>query len=299
MAGRVTVLTPVNHSDAIELGRSTWRKQILPIGSLDYSGRKLHFTREYLDNLVAAFKDRAFDACPLQLADASNSHTNEPDRAAGEVVGLESTDDGLYATVSATDKGSEILREHPNLGVSVRIVEDYQRQTGQGSKAYPAALQHVLCTWAPRIASMKPWEPITCSEETDEVLDLSALTFTTDGTAVVSNPEVANIGETDTADGGEPEEPVATLTDEQIGKLLKLIEGGGTDSVAEDNTPDGETEAPADVTAEAEAGGDAEVERAVAAATGDGEGSTVDLALVELRTTADRQAIELAEIKAE
>ena len=131
MAGRVTVLTPVNNSDAIELGRSTWRKQILPIGQLDYSGRKLNFTREYLNNIVDSFKAHAFDAVPLQLADASNSHTNDVTRAAGEVIGLEATDEGLFATVSATDRGSEILRDHPNLGVSVRLVEDYVRQDGK------------------------------------------------------------------------------------------------------------------------------------------------------------------------
>src|SRR5581483_5130203 len=44
---------------------------------------------------------------------------------------------------------------------------------------------------------------------------------------------------------------------------------------------------------------DAEAEQAIAAAVGDDEGKVVDLALVELRTAADRQAIELAELRAE
>lgn len=304
MAGRVTVLTPVNNSDAIELGRSTWVKQILPIGQLDYSGRKLNFTREYLDDIVSSFKSRAFDAVPLQLADASNSHTNAVDRAAGEVIGLQATDEGLFATVSTTDKGSQILRDHPNLGVSVRLVEDYIRQDGHGSTSHKAALQHVLGTWAPRVAGMKPWEPIECSEETTDVIDLSALVFTADGSAVAPNPpaSVTPGAGVDPADSGDTEETVATFTDEQIAKLLTLIEGGGTDS-ADDQAVDDKPPAvvpvvPAEVVAEG-ADEDEQVEQAIAAATGDDEGKVVDLALVELRTTADRQAIELAEIKAE
>jgi len=175
VSGRVTVLTPTVKSDAIELGRTTWRKQVLPIRSLNYNGRKLHFTKDYLNNLVQSFKDRAFDAVPLQLADADNRHTNDPERAAGEVIGLEAADDGLYATVSLTDRGAALVKEHPNLGVSVRIVEQFER--GTDGKRYPAALQHVLATWDPRINAMKPWEAVECANETDEVLDLSELSF--------------------------------------------------------------------------------------------------------------------------
>lgn len=310
MAGRVTVLTPVNNSDAIELGRSTWRKQILPIGQLDYSGRKLNFTREYLNNIVDSFKAHAFDAVPLQLADASNSHTNDVTRAAGEVIGLEATDEGLFATVSATDKGSEILRDHPNLGVSVRLVEDYIRQDGKGSTPHKAALQHVLGTWAPRVSGMKSWEPIECSEETADVIDLSALVFTADGSAVAPTTSASSPvgGRTDVP----PQEANRTMapqvTEEELAAvrsvisilptLQKLVEPA--EPVAE-ATPEATVTPIAKPEAEAttEADEDAEVEQAIAAAVEGDEDKTVDLALVELRTAADRQAIELAEIKAE
>lgn len=310
MAGRVTVLTPVNNSDAIELGRSTWRKQILPIGSLDYSGRKLNFTREYLNDIVASFKAHAFDAVPLQLADASNSHTNDVTRAAGEVIGLEATDEGLFATVSATDKGSEILRDHPNLGVSVRLVEDYVRQTGTGATSHKAALQHVLGTWAPRVSGMKSWEPIECSEETADVIDLSALVFTADGTAVAPTAPASPGGVQPTPE----ESPVTALNEEELAAvrsifplLQKIVQPEGEVSETKPDDKPAATVtpivAPAKPVVEQKpaegADEDAAAEQAIAAATGDGEGKVVDLALVELRTTADRQAIELAEIKAD
>jgi hypothetical protein len=71
-------------------------KQVLPIGSLNYDGRKLNFTTAYIQNLVQSFKDR-LDAVPLQLADVDNRHTNHHERSVGEVISLEATDDGLYA----------------------------------------------------------------------------------------------------------------------------------------------------------------------------------------------------------
>lgn len=302
MAGRVTVLTPKDESEAIELGRSTWRKQILPVGSLDYSGRKLNFTREYLNDIVSAFKSRAFDAVPLQLADASNSHTNEPDRAAGEVIGLEATDQGLFATVSTTDKGSQILRDHPNLGVSVRLVEDYVRQDGKSTTPHKAALQHVLATWAPRVSGMAPWQAVECSEETDEVLDLSALTFTPDGDAQPQeNASPADPGgQTPTHE----ESPVTALNEEELAAvrsifplIKKLAEPDETVTETEVKPEAVVTPIKADPAVEVDE--DAEVEQAIAAAVEPDEDKTVDLALVELRTAADRQAIELAELKAE
>lgn len=216
MTGRVTVLTPVDNTPVVELGRTTWRKQILPVGELDYDGRKLHFTPEYFRNLVAGFKDKAFDVVPLQLADDQNRHTNDPERTAGEIIGLDADDKGLYATVSATDRGAALLKEHPNLGVSVRVVEQFARGDG---KTYPAALQHVLATWAPRITGMQPWQTVQCSLESDHVWDLSALTFAADGTATApTTPNPASSGEDTTRKDGRMSE----LTTEEKAALALL-----------------------------------------------------------------------------
>jgi hypothetical protein len=301
MTGKVTVQTPVLNSDAIELGRTTWRKQILPIGQLPYKGRTLDFTRDYINNLVAAYKDRAFDAVPFQLAPDDNSHSNAVDRAAGEIIGLEALDDGLYATVSASDRGAEILREHPNLGVSVRVVEDYQRNDGKTSRSYPAALQHVLATWAPRIAGMKPWQAIDCAEETDEVIDLSALTFTPDGDANKDS-------ETPAVPGGETQKgaPVAQLTEEELAAVRAIYPV--FKKLAEDDEPTpptANTEAapqpPVFVEAPVVEEPVVEVvdEEPVLVAASEEDAPAIDLAQVEMATKLDKQAIELAELKAE
>lgn len=230
MAGRVTVLTPKLAGGAIELGRKLWRKQILPIGHLDYEGRRLHFTKDYLGRVVEAFKARAFDAVPFQLANDRNEHTNDPERTRGDVVGLDLGADGLYGTFAVTDKGDEILREFPNLGVSVRLVEELER--GTDGAQFPVALQHVLATWDPRVNAMKPWQEVTCSNESADVIDLSALVFTPDGSAVAA-PTSTEAGATHEKEAGRmPEQP----TKEELAQVLalapllkKIAESLGTD----------------------------------------------------------------------
>ncbi len=152
----------------------TWRKQILPVGEVAYKGRMLKFTPEYLRGLADAYADGAYPQVPFQLADAANSHTNDPERYRGEVVGVEVEPDGLYMTVKTTPKGSQTLAENPRLGVSARIVEGYDRSDG---KFYPQAVQHVLGTLDPRIPNLGAWEAVEMANPPDFVLDLSNLTF--------------------------------------------------------------------------------------------------------------------------
>ena len=151
------VLTPFTAADAVELAAQTWRKKLLPVGEVEYKGRLLRFTKDYLGQLVRSFNDRAYDQVALQLADTENRHTNDPERFRGEVAGMELGDDGLYVTVHTTEAGSKVLQENPRLGVSARIVEDYDRSDG---KHYPAAVQHVLATLDPRIPGLGAWQAI-------------------------------------------------------------------------------------------------------------------------------------------
>ena len=169
------VLTPFTTADAVELGNRLWRKQVLPIGNVEYKGRLLHFTKDYLGQLVAAFKSRAYDQVPFQMATDDNAHSNDPERTRGEVTGMELRDDGLYVIAQVTPRGEEVLRENPKLGVSARIVEDYARSDGQ---RYPAAIQHVLGTLDPRIPGLGAWEAIEAATPVpDEVIDLSSESF--------------------------------------------------------------------------------------------------------------------------
>lgn len=196
------VLTPFCTSP-VELaedgGRRLWWKKLLPVGTIRYKGRDLHFTRQYNDRLAATYLEGAYDQVPLQLADADNTHTNAVERFGGDIVGMRSTADGLWVAVSPTGRGEQILLENPRLGVSARIVEDYERADG---KFFPAAIQHVLATLDPRVPHLGPWRAIEAASEPEITIDLSGEQFTEEGKGAGTMPE---------------------LTTEQQGKLARLL----------------------------------------------------------------------------
>jgi len=171
MSGFASVITPFSFGPAIQLGNSRlWRKRVLPVGDIAYQGRTLHFTKSYNDGLARAFRDNAYDMASFQLAPGDNSHTNDPERHRGIIKAMTSEDDGLYITVEPTPCGQHVLQENPYLGVSARIVEQYQRADG---RFYPAAVQHVLGTLDPRIPGLGAWTPVDMSNSPAIVIDLS------------------------------------------------------------------------------------------------------------------------------
>ncbi len=151
------VLTPFDRGNVISLGNRLWKKRVLPVGDVEYQGRTLHFTRDYLASLEAAFRDRAYDQVSFQLADAKNTHTNDPERHRGTITDMRVETDGLWVTLNPTEAGEQVLKTNPYLGVSARIVENYPRSDG---KFYPAAVQHVLGTLDPRIPGLGAWQAI-------------------------------------------------------------------------------------------------------------------------------------------
>lgn len=174
MAGVATLLTPWARSRAVELGNRRWEKRVLPVGSIDYQGRTLNFTPQYLRELEQAFRSGAYDYVPFQLADHDNRHTNAVDRFGGRIVDMKARDDGLYVVLDPTPSGEAVLRDNPYLGVSARIVEQYARADG---KFYPAAVQHVLGTHDPRIVGLGPWQAVEMSNGPQLVIDLTAASF--------------------------------------------------------------------------------------------------------------------------
>lgn len=173
----IALHTPLLEKPAIHVGGNIFRKQVLPVGTLNYEGRTLTFDKPYLSQLVDAFDKRAVDSVPVVLADTANQHTMDPERMRGEVRAFDLTDDGLYAVLSLSDDAARLVEANPSLGVSARILENHERQDGTGSTVFPAATQHVLMTTQPRVAGMKPWERVDLSASTTPVIDLSALTY--------------------------------------------------------------------------------------------------------------------------
>lgn len=212
MHAKIAVLTPVNEGRPIELGRQLYRKQVLRAGQFDYKGRTLDFSPEYIAKIAQAFRDKAYDTVPFMLADEQNRHTMDPKNYAGDVVGLEVTEDGLDALVSLSEEAAALVRDQPSFGVSVRLLEDLQR--GDGA-AFPVALQHVLGTFDPRMTGMRPWQAVEMSnDDVDRVLDLTELTAAPTG----ASQEGATVPEEKNTDqpGG--------LTADQIARLAQLAD---------------------------------------------------------------------------
>jgi hypothetical protein len=179
-------LTPTDGADAVELSSTLFRKKILPKGTIDYKGRKITFDDAYLADLAASYKDGAYDQVAVQMADKDNAHTLDPDRFRGEVKGVEAAVDGLYATMELSAAGADAVRANPKLGVSARIVEQYDRADG---KSYPRAMQHVLMTLDPRLTGLGAWEEVALSgyDASSVVLDLTTSTY--EGAPTVAKTE--------------------------------------------------------------------------------------------------------------
>jgi hypothetical protein len=229
------------------------------------------------------------------MAPADNSHTMSPTAATGRILGVERTPDGLDIIVEANDEAARVLSGDPSVGVSARIVEDYTRADG---KSWGAALQHALITYMPRITGMRPWQPVDCADETDELLDLSALTFTPDGdikqeeTSAVSGEETPQKELVDMP-------PIPADQQEALKALFKQWqdEEAKADAPSPQVAPQSAEFKEQETKAEDKA--DEVVEELEPIAASDDESKSVDLAQVELATKLDKAAIELAELRAE
>lgn len=231
------VYTPWRRNQVIALsgGKHRWRKQLLPLDKITYKGETVDFTANYLKGLVRAFKEKAIDVVPFQLAGADNKHTNAVKARQGTITELEFTGDGLDVILETDDEGDELLSKYPDIGVSARIYEDYEREAD--GKHWPAALQHVLATLDPHITGMRPWErlePVSLSNSHGRIIDLTAERFDQGEEELVPKTRsslkeiLAKI-----RDSGDD----ADLTDDELDELLKITEAvsGKSDDDSESN----------------------------------------------------------------
>jgi hypothetical protein len=301
--GTVAVLTPLCEGAPIELGNGYWRKQVIRHGDFKYKDprtgevRTLNFTPDYTAKLAQAYREKAYDAVPLQFAGPDNKHTNAIEATRGQVVGLEATADGLDAIVSLEPDAEKVIDRHKALPVSVRIIENLDRIDG---KKWPAAVQHVLATWDPQLTAMKPWERVElANDDVDHVLDLTQLA----APSGVDYQEGATVPETKTDDT----KMVENLSPEALTRLAKLAELLNDEGMflEDDEDEDGyiePTDAEKDkIAAEALAGdqkpdGKAPVDQQVVAASNEHTPSATE---IELATRLDRAEQETARLRDE
>jgi hypothetical protein len=280
------VLTPVLAKPATRKGGLLsrgfkFRKQILPEREITYTDsegkqRQINFDREYNTRVIESFNSKAFDAVPFVLAKDDNSHSMDPEQFRGKIerVGeaIDGEEPGVYAELSFPSKrAAQAVLDNPELGVSVRIKEDYTRSDGEH---FDAALVHVCGTMDPQINGMKPWERVDLSGYTPEsdTIDLTSVNWK--GTKM---PKRNHTAEDEVDLSG-----VATddLTDEQLDAILAQFAeevDNELDSDDEDDDSDDEDEI-----------GDEE---------DPGDGATAEAAPAELSSRAQKM-IDLANTRA-
>lgn len=226
---------PVRTELAAKVGPRMFRKTILRAGKIAKNGYEVDIDRPYLETLVRNFTAGAMDAVPFQLADELNRHNADPTRTRGKLAGLELTsNDELVGIFETTDDGAKLLDSVPYLGCSVSIDPQFKRADGRDTGP---TLLHVAGTVDPEVSKLGDW--VALSNEYEQVIDL---------TAPPESPAEAVVKQENTepaAGGIEPEgDPVASLTDEQIQKLLKLVEDDGSAPAADAKTEDKADEEP-------------------------------------------------------
>ena len=222
------VLSPVTQDAVVDLASTIFRKQVLPIGSIDYKGRRIQFDRQYLTDLASSFKNGAFDQVPFQFADQDNKHTLDPERYRGEVKGVELTQDGLDVVMELTPDAAELVRKNPKLGVSARIIEGLDRADG---KTFPRAMQHVLGTLDPRITGMRPWQEVNLSHEVDETIDLSGEHFESEEDTMGEQNQEEEVQLSADAENEDVQRLFESLVFEDAGPATEL--SGGSDDSSE------------------------------------------------------------------
>ncbi len=95
-------LSSENESKLEEGSVNKFRKQILKLGKWfhwDADGGVLNVTEETIDNIIKNFKKKVIENVFVPL-----THTNDPSKNAGEIIGLEKTEEGLDAVIEIKDE---------------------------------------------------------------------------------------------------------------------------------------------------------------------------------------------------
>ncbi len=161
------VIVPSNGDGYVELARTKqgrlFKKHILNKGTLLHPNTKAKITIDdtFVETLKTNFAANYCDIVQVPLAGANNEHTEDPDRNIGEVIGIESDADKVYALIDvrkpdAADKLGKTL-----LGASAMLHLDYE-DTKTGKKVGPTLL-HACVTNRPYVTGLDNYEEIVAA----------------------------------------------------------------------------------------------------------------------------------------
>lgn len=180
------VIVPSNGSSydemgtaAVELARKStgklFRKHILNKGTLIHpaTGEKLDIDDDFVATLKKNFDDKVCDIVQVPLANDKNEHSEDPDRNIGEVIGIEETDDKVYAVLDIRDEKAAPKMGKTLLGASAMMHLNY-KDTRTGEYKGPTLL-HSCVTNRPYVLGLDDYEEIVAAsaDSTEEAVLLT------------------------------------------------------------------------------------------------------------------------------
>ncbi len=193
MTGEV-VIVPSDGDGYIELARTKtgrlFKKHILNKGNLLHPVTKTTITIDdaFVDTLKTNFANNVCDIVQVPVADDKNQHSEDPHRNIGEVIGIEATDDKVYALIDVRNTDAADKLGKTLLGASAMMSLDYE-DTKTGKRVGPTLL-HTCVTNRPYVTGLDSYEEIVAATNvTASDKAHGAVLLTTD---VVEIPAPAN-----------------------------------------------------------------------------------------------------------
>ena len=175
----VTAIIDLDDKSATKLGPRTYRKRILRYGRWQHDaapGGILSVDRGYGRRLVENFTGKVFDTVGANIGHPKNDQERIA-TAAGDIVGLEDADDGVYATVTVPPKVAEDIDEGRIKGCSAGIIPEYVDKEIGGRGNVGPVLDHLAFTNKPYIKDLGDFSPVHLAD--DSKIVLLSLTTTT------------------------------------------------------------------------------------------------------------------------
>lgn len=152
-----------------------FRKHILTEGVLNYGGQKFMMDSKFMDTLVKNFEDKKCDIVQVPIVDGNNSHSEDPLRNIGEVVGLEREGNKLYSLIDVRKEEAANELGNTLIGASAMLSTNYM-DTSTATRVGPTLL-HVAITNRPHVLNLEDFEEVIAasSDSSDEVILLSEI----------------------------------------------------------------------------------------------------------------------------
>ncbi len=161
------VIVPSDGDGYVELARTKtgrlFKKHILNKGTLLHPTTKAKITIDdtFVETLKTNFANNVCDIVQVPVADEKNQHTEDPNRNIGEVIGIESTEDKVYALIDVRNADAADKLGKTLLGASAMMHLDYE-DTKTGKKMGPTLL-HACVTNRPYVTGLDSYEEIVAA----------------------------------------------------------------------------------------------------------------------------------------